>query len=121
MTDPILKQNVFQRLSAMKSQVINIEPRLDSLRDLGVGSAVVDKDSGINKIRLPFDLAAAQARQNTVRLHQAHTGLGQPNAVAVPERKLAANKIRIVEDRIEPVGPSISRIPIALGKEKRST
>src|ERR1041385_6599504 len=59
----ILKQHVFKRLSTMKPQVVKIEHSLDALRDLGIDSTVVDKDSGINKIRLPFDLAAAQAWQ----------------------------------------------------------
>src|SRR6185295_5981189 len=109
MPNPILKQNVLEWLSAMKFQVIHIEDRFDSLRDLSIDSTVVDKDSGINKIRLAFDLAAAQARQNAVWMHQPDTGLRQTDAVTVPKRKLTAGKIRIVEDRVESVGPIVSR------------
>ena len=53
----------------MKPQVINIEDRFDSLRHFDINSAVINKNSWINEIRLPFDLAAAQAGQNAVRLN----------------------------------------------------
>src|SRR5437762_1047293 len=120
MPNMILKEHVFKRFGTMKSEIINIEHSLQSLGDFGVDAAVIDKNSRVNKIRLPFDLAAAQTRQNAVWLHQSHTDLGQPDPVPVPERKLAAGKIRIVENRVKPVGPRINRILIALGKEKRS-
>ena len=38
---------------------------------------------------LTLGLAAAQTRQNTVRLDQSHSGLRQPNAIAIPKGKLA--------------------------------
>src|ERR1051325_5860189 len=110
MPNPILKQHVLERLSAMKSQVVHIEHRFDSLRDFRIYSAVINKDSGINKICLAFDLAAAQARQNTVRLHQADARLRQTDPVPIPKRKLAAHKIRIVENRVESIGAIVSRI-----------
>src|ERR1051325_5037461 len=120
MPNPILKQNVLEWLSVMESQVIDIEHCFDSLSDLRVYSAVVDKDSGVNKIRLPFDFAAAQARQNAVGLHQPYAGLREPDAVPIPKRKRAADKIWVVENRVEAVGPIISRILVSLRKEKRS-
>src|ERR1044072_1713358 len=104
----------------MKSQVIDIEHSFDSLCDFGIDAAAVDKNSRVNKVRLPFDFAAAEARQNTVRVHQADAGLRQADAVSVPKSRLTTNEIRIIEDRIEPVCLIVGRILVALSEEKRS-
>src|SRR5437764_465459 len=85
MPDMILKQNVFERFSAMKTQVVNIEDCFHALSDIGVNARVVNKDAGIDKVRLALNLAAAQTRQNAIGLDQANAGLGQPDAIAIPE------------------------------------
>ena len=121
MPDVRLKQNVFERFGAMKAQVIHVEDSLQPLRHFHVHARVVNKDSGIDEVRLTFNLAAAQAGQNAVRLNQANTCLRQTNPVAIPKRKLSADKIRIVEDRVEARRLTIRRILVALRPEKRST
>src|SRR6185436_18131213 len=120
MPNPILKQHVLKRLGAMKAQVVHIKYRFQTLGDLGVDAGVVNKDSGIDEVCLAFDLAAAQARQNAVRLHQAHAGLRQANAVAVPERELPADKIRIVENCVKTIRVTIVGVLITLREENRS-
>src|SRR5438132_153523 len=118
MPNMILKQNVFQRLRAMKTQIVNVEDRFHALGDLGVDPRVVDEDAGIDKIGLALDLAAAQARQHAIGLHQANARLGQPDAIAIPERKLSADEIGIVEDRIESGGLRVSGIRVPLSKKE---
>src|SRR6185369_10191548 len=66
------------------------------------------------------NLAASQARQKTVRLHQADACLRQTNPVANPKRKLSTCKIRIVEDRIEARGPVVRRVRVALRPQERA-
>src|SRR5437764_5038115 len=104
MPDSVLKQNELERFRPVKKQVVYVDNCLDALRQLDVDARVVNVDPWIDEIRLPLNLAAAQTRQQTVWLDQAHAGLGQTDPVAHPKRKLTAGKIRIVEDRIEPVG-----------------
>src|SRR5260370_34797334 len=104
----------------MKAQVVRVKNRFQTLRNFHVHARVVNKDSGIDEVRLPFDLAAAQAGQNAVRLHQTNSGLRQADAVAIPEREFPAGKIRIVEDRVKAICLPISRVLIALRPEKRS-
>src|SRR6202521_2210396 len=104
----------------MKAQIVHVKDRFQTLRNFHVHARVVNKDSGIDEVCLPFDLAAAQAGQNAVRLYQADSGLRQADAVAIPERELPADKIRIVEDRVKAICLSIRRVLIALRPEKRS-
>src|SRR5262249_26012739 len=74
----------------------------------------------IDEIRLSLSLAAAQTRQQTIRLDQTNTGLRQANPIAHPKRKLSAGKIRIVKDRIEASGAIIRRILVPLRPQKRT-
>ena len=104
----------------MKPQIVGVEDRLDSLRHFDINSGVVNKDARIDKICLSLSLAAAQTRQETIRLDQTHTRLRQTNAVAVPERKLPADEIWIVEDRIKAGRLIVSGIRVTLRPEKRS-
>src|SRR6185503_12075758 len=67
-----------------------------------------------------LDLAAAKRRQQAVRLNQSHTCLRQTNSVSVPKRKLTADEVRIVKNRIEPVCSIVRRILVALRPEDRS-
>src|SRR6185369_2973239 len=113
MPNLILKQDVLERLSAMKSQVVQVQDGLDSLRYFNIHPAVVNENSRIDEVRLPFGLAAAQTRQDAVCLHQTNTGLRQPNPVAVPKRKLAADEIRIVKDGVKAVRLTVGRILVA--------
>ena len=59
MADVILKENVFERFRAMKAQVVDVEDGLDALCDININSGVVNKDSGIDEVRLSLSLAAA--------------------------------------------------------------
>src|ERR1044072_1423124 len=120
MSNARLKERVFKRLCAMKPQVVHIEYRLQSLRDFYIHTRVIDEDSGVYKIRLAFNLAAAQTRQNAVRLDQADARLRQANAVAIPKRELPADKIRIVKDRVKAICLIVGRVLVALCPEKRS-
>src|SRR5215467_10343538 len=104
----------------MKSQVVNIHHRLHTLRHVDIDATVVNKNSGVDKIRLPLRLAAAQTRQQTVRLDQAHACLRQTNSIPHPVRKLPASKIRIVKDRVEACCAIVSRVAIALCPQKRA-
>src|SRR5213594_898736 len=104
----------------MKTQIVNIEDRFYSLGDLDVDAGVVNIDSGINEVRLAFDLTAAQSRQDAIWLDETDSGLSQANSVAIPERKLSADKIRIVKDRVKTICLTVRRILIALCPEERS-
>ena len=101
MSNPILKQHVLEWLGSMKPQIVDIENCLDPLRHFNIKTGVVNKDPWIHKIRLPLNLATSQTRQQAIRLDQADASLRQSNSVAYPKRKLPANKIRIVKDRVE--------------------
>ena len=59
MADVILKENVFERFRAMKAQVVDVEDGLDALRNININPGIVNKDSGIDEVRLPLSLAAA--------------------------------------------------------------
>src|SRR5437867_4532282 len=102
----------------MKTQIVHVEYGFHSLGDLGIDAAVVDKNSRIDKVGLAFSFAAAQGGQDAVRLNQANTGLGQTYPVAVPKRELSADKIWIVEDRIEAVRLTVGGILIALREKE---
>jgi len=52
----ILKQNVFQWLSAMKPKIVYVANGLDALRQVNLDARVVDKDAGIDEIRLALNL-----------------------------------------------------------------
>ena len=69
----------------METQIVNVEDRFHTLSDIGVDARVVNEDAGIDEVRLALSFAAAQTRQNAIRLDQANARLGQPDAVAVPE------------------------------------
>src|SRR5258708_33671309 len=101
----------------MKTQVVHIENCLQTLRYFHIDATVVNEDSGIDEVGLAFDLAAAKRRQDAVRLHQADTGLGQTDAVPIPKRKLTANKIRIVENRVKARRLTVSWILVPLCPE----
>src|SRR5436190_7651370 len=103
----------------MKAKIVDVKDRLQSLRHFGIDAGVVNKYSGIDEVRLAFNLAAAKRGQNAVRLHQAHAGLGQANPISIPERELAANEIGIVKDCVEAGSLSICGILIARGPEER--
>ena len=75
MTDPILKQNVFERLSPVKPQIVRIQHCFESLGYLHIHTGVVNEDSGVHEVGLSLGLAAAQTWQDAVRLHQTDTGL----------------------------------------------
>jgi hypothetical protein len=120
MSNPILKQDVLKRLSTMEPQVIQVQDGFDSLRDLNVNARVVNKNPGINEVRLPFDLTAAQTGQNAIRLDQPDASLRQPNAVTVPKRKLSTDEIWIVKDSVKPVRLAVRGILVALGPKERS-
>src|SRR5690349_13783145 len=94
----ILKQHQLQRLGAMKAQVVYVHDCFHTLRQLNIDAGVVNEEAGIDEVCLSLNLAAAQSRQETIRLDQAHAGLRQTNSVAHPERKLPAGEVRIVED-----------------------
>src|SRR5215813_1019620 len=98
----------------MKAQVVNVEYGFQPLRDFSINAGVVDKDAGVHEIRLPLSLAATQARQQTVGLHQSHSRLRQANSISIPERKLAANQIWVIQNRVEPRCLSVGRIGITL-------
>src|SRR6266550_6865244 len=102
MTNMILKQHILQRFGAMKAQVVNIKDSLDALRKFDIDTGVVNINSRVDKVCLALSFATAQTWQNAVWLDQAHTGLRQSNAVAIPIRKLPAHKIWIVKDRVKP-------------------
>ena len=69
MSNMILKENVFQWLRAMKPQIVHIENCFEALSNFSIDAYVVNKNSGINKIRLALSLAASQTRQEAVPLH----------------------------------------------------
>ena len=85
MADVILKENVFERFRAMKAQIVDVEDGLDALRDININSGVVNKDSGIDEVRLSLSLAAAQTRQDAVGLNEADASLRQSDALPIPE------------------------------------
>ena len=120
MSNAILKEQQLQRLRPVKPQIVHIHNRLDTLRHFDIHARVVNKNSGINKIRLALNLAASQTRQQTVRLDQSHARLRQANSISNPKRKLPADKIRIVEDRIETRSAFVGRIAVALCPQERS-
>src|SRR6185436_2681136 len=91
-----------------------------TLRHFYIDSRVIDEDSGVNKVRLTLDLAAAQARQKTVGLDQTDARLRKTYAITIPKRKLSADEIRIIENRVEAVSLTIGRVLITLRPEKRS-
>src|SRR5438105_15674604 len=121
MSNVRLKQNVFERFVAMKTHLVHVKDCFQSLGYFHVDSGVVNEDPGIDEVGLAFDLAAAKRRQNAVRLNQASPGLGQPDSISIPKRELAANKIRIIEDRVKARRLCVRRILVALRPEKRST
>src|SRR5215471_21425211 len=47
MSNARLKQNIFQRLCPMKTQIVHVENCLDPLGDFRIDAAVVDEDAGI--------------------------------------------------------------------------
>src|ERR1044072_1959802 len=104
----------------MEAQVVDVDHRLDSLRHLDINAAVVNKDAGIHEVCLSLDFAAAQTRQQTVRLDQADARLRETNSIAHPKRKLTTGEIRIVEDGVEARGSIVCRITVALRPEERS-
>src|SRR5215471_15544251 len=59
MSNARLKQDVFKGFRAMKPQIVDVEYRFYSLRDFRINAAVVDEDTGIDKVCLSFNLAAA--------------------------------------------------------------
>src|SRR2546423_14145336 len=104
----------------MKAQVVHIEDCFDSLRHFHIDAAVINKNAGIDEVRLALDLAATQRRQDAVWLNQANPCLRQANSISIPKRKLSADKIRIVKDRVETISFTVSWILITLRPEKRS-
>src|SRR5689334_9876346 len=104
----------------MKAQIVYVHDCFHALRQLNVDAGVVNEEAGIDEVCLSLNLAAAQCRQETVRLDQVHAGLRQTNSVAHPERKLPTGEVWIVEDRIETSGSSIRRIPVSLSPQKRA-
>jgi len=102
----------------MKAQVIGVKDRFQPLRDFHINACVVDKNSRIDKVRLAFNLTAAQRGQKTVLAapdrHRSASGVCH----AVPKRKLPTHEIRIVEDGVKSARPSVCRILIALGQKK---
>ena len=105
----------------MEAQIVPVEDQLDTLGKVNVNAGVIDQDAGINEVRLPLNLAAAQRRQERVRLHQADGCAGERDADAIPERELAADEIRIIEDGVEPGSALVGRILVALREEERCT
>src|SRR5262249_17626271 len=77
--DVILKEHILKRLSPMKSQVVQVKDRFDSLSDFDINASVVNENSRIDEVRLPFSFTAAQTWQNAVRLNKSHAGLRQAN------------------------------------------
>src|SRR4030095_10029330 len=109
---------VFQRFSSMEPKIVGVKDCLHPLRYFNIDAGVIDEDSGIEEVRLPLNLAAPQTREQTVRLDQTNPRLRETNAITDPERKLATDKIWIVEDRVEPCGSVVSRITVSLRREK---
>ena len=101
MTNSVLKQHILERLRSMKPQIVDIENCFDSLSQLDVDAGVINVDAGIDKICLALNFAATQTWQHAVWLHEADACLRQTNTVAVPIRKLAANKIRIIKNGVK--------------------
>src|ERR1051325_9471347 len=104
----------------MKTQIVDVNHSLHSLRHFNIHSRIVNKDPRIHKIRLALNLAASQTRQQTIRLDQPDACLRQTNSVSHPERKLSADEIRIVEDGVESRCALVSRIAVTLCPENRT-
>src|SRR5262249_13216657 len=118
-SNTVLEQHVFERLRPVKPEVVNIEYRLDPLSYLGINTNVVDKNTRIDKVRLPLNLTAPQAGQNAVWLYQSQSCLRESYPISIPERKLTADKVWIIENCVEPCTFTVGRILITLRPEKR--
>src|SRR5262249_11121061 len=119
-SDVGLEQQSLERLCVLESQIIDVEDGFQFLRQVGVGADVVKEDAGIDKIRLAFELAAAEARKQAVFTDQGHSGLGQPNLLAVPEAELAAGKFGKIENGVEPSTGAVKGIFITRSPKERS-
>src|SRR2546422_10135570 len=67
----------------------------------------------VDKIRLPFDFAAAQVGEKATRLYQSYAE--EPHPLPIPEAKISTSKIRVVEDAIKPSRCTIGRILVPRG------
>src|SRR5258705_13713305 len=104
----------------MKPKVVDVEYRLQALRNFNIHASVIDEYSRVDEVCLSLDLAASQTWQQAIRLNQTHTGLGQANAIPNPEGKLPTNEVWIIEDSVEPSGLVVRGTAVSLGPEKRS-
>src|SRR5262249_54798843 len=73
----------------------------------------------IDIVGLPLNFAASQVRYETEALHQIHTQ--QLDLLPIPVAKLAACKIRIVDNRVEARRRAVEWLVVARGvKERRA-
>src|SRR5262245_34435354 len=120
-TDAVLKQKVFERLRAVKTQIVVVDEPSQFRRDVEVDARVVERQARVDEIGLPLNFARAQAGDQTVRLDQRDGGLRQPDALRVPETEWSAGEIRSFQNRIEAAPRAVRRFRIARGVEARQT
>src|SRR3954467_1959426 len=101
----------------MEAQVVEVEDGLDALRQLKVVADVRDEDAGVDEARLPLRLAATQGGQKAQRLNEPDGRARERDADAVPERELAADEVRVVENRVEAHRLVVGRVLVARREE----
>src|SRR4051812_25401077 len=101
----------------MEAQVVEVEDGLDALRQFEVVADVRDEDAGVDEARLPLRLTAAQGGQKAQRLNESDGRARERDADAVPERELAADEVRVVENRVEARRLIVRRVLVARREE----
>src|SRR5439155_6763990 len=99
--DGALEQQRLDRRGLVEADVVRCEDRLQPRRQIDVDAGRGDLHAGIDVVRLPFVLAAAEIGKKTAALDERHSRAGKAKAEAVEEREAAAGEVRRVEDGVE--------------------
>src|SRR5580692_6233176 len=107
------KQNVFKRLGALKTQVIEIREALQLRRDVKIRAGICKKDSRIDEIRLALFFARTKRRNQASVRRQLNAGAQKTDVFTIPETENPTSKVRQIVNRIETARAPIARIRVA--------
>src|SRR5947209_5998521 len=102
----------------MKAQVVEVEDGLDALRQFQIVAEVADEYAGVDEVRLPLRLAAAQRRQEAQGLDKPDGSSRERDADAVPEGELTADEVRVVEYGVEARRLVVGRVLVSRSEEE---
>src|SRR5262249_32478830 len=98
--------------------VVDVQYRAQLRFQFGFGAHVVDKDTGVDVVRLTFDFAASQIWQEAPGRSQQHRGVCKRYRLAIPKTEGASGELLMVEYRIKASRGSVKRLLVARGPEE---